>query len=99
MNEYIKTDKNILKILEECGTETSLMKDIEKINSNKYTMMYTTRDHEVSYLQVDTVKQIEECINEDSNDHESGWELEHIFRSGKRLKYKIHQTATIEFIE
>ncbi len=99
INESININKEVLKILQSTGTETSLVIDIEKINSDRYTLMYINHDHEVSYEQADTVEQINNKLKHDTEDHEYGWELEHIFHSGKLLKYRIHTISAIEFIK
>jgi len=95
----INIDKEVLKILQDVGVETSLLIDIEKINSQRYTLMYTSHDHEVYYEQADTIEQINQILKQNTEDHESGWELEYIFHSGKLLKYKTHTISTIEFIK
>jgi len=98
MND-ITINKEVLKILENVGVETSLIADIEKINSHRYTLMYTCRAHEIGYVQADTIEQINQILKQNTEDHESGWELEYIFHFGKLLKYKTHTIPTIEFIK
>lgn len=95
----IKIKKEVLEILEVTGTERSIVKDLEKINSDAYTLMYTSHDHEVCYTQANDIDEINRRLKQDSENHEGSWELEHIFKSGKPLKYNIHNEPYIEFIE
>ena len=91
-------DKEVLEILQDNGLKTPMLAYIEKINSDKYTLMYTTHDNEVCYEQADTIEQIKRILKKNFGDQD-GWKLKHIFHSGKLLKYRIHIVPTIEFIK